>query len=143
MGSGGPTASHDSVKGVFLVMFLSSGWWMNVGRPADQSKMCEKEKMWTPQEIPNAGIMLKLTFHLQDDWLRLYHSGADAQPAAILPSIPSLHMLNAVTQYMRTHVKLRNQPVTSFFTSTRHIPDSGEESCDPVGGGLELVDHRL
>lgn len=99
--------------------------------------------MWTFQEKPNAGIMLTLTFHLHDDWLRLYHSGADEQSAAILPSIHSLHMVNAVTQYMRAHVKLHNQPVTSFSTSLRHIPDSGEESCDPIGGGLEVVHHHL
>lgn len=53
-------------------------------------------KMQMPQEVPNAGMRLKLTLYLHDDWLRLDHSGADTQSAAILPSIHSLHMVNAV-----------------------------------------------
>lgn len=41
--------------------------------------------------------MLELTFDLNGDWLRLHHCGADTQSAAVLPSIHSLHMANAVT----------------------------------------------
>lgn len=99
--------------------------------------------MQTPQEVPSCGIRLKLTFHLYDDWLRLNRFEADAQSAAIFPSVCSLHMVNAVTQYMRTHVRLCNLPVTQLFTSIRYIPDSGEESYDPVRDGLELIDHNL
>lgn len=79
------------------------------------NRRCVKSvtKCGRPDKYPM--IVLILTFHLHDDWLRLYRSGADAQSAAILPGIHSLHMFNAVTQYMRTHVKLRYQPVTSFF----------------------------
>lgn len=50
-------------------------------------------KMWTAQEAPQCW---QLTLYLHDDWLRLDHSGADTQSAAILPSIRSLYVVNAV-----------------------------------------------
>lgn len=43
-----------------------------------------------------------LTLYLQNDGLRLNHSVADTQSAAILPSIRSLHMVNAVKKHEDT-----------------------------------------
>ncbi len=89
------------------------GGWTSVDLQINRRCVKSVKKRGRPDKYPM--IVLILTFHLHDDWLRLYRSGADAQSAAILPGIHSLHMFNAVTQYMRTHVKLRYQPVTSFF----------------------------
>lgn len=61
-----------------------------------------------------------LTLYLQNDWLRLNHSVADTQPAAILPSIHSLHMVNAVKN-TKTRVTLnsagrKGSPVPALHT---------------------------
>lgn len=87
--------------------------------------------------------MWKLTFHLNGDGPRLHHCVADAQSAAILPSIHSLHTVNAVIQYTKTLVNLCIQHLTPLFNSMCYLPDSGEESYDHVCDGLELVDHHL
>lgn len=89
-------------------MFLSSGWWINVGRPIGRSKNCESIRKNEEEEAPKASITLKLTIHLHDDWLRLYHRGADGQSAAIISCIHSLHRVNTAIQYstvqcMRIH----------------------------------------
>lgn len=60
--------------------------------------------------------MLKLTFHLEDDWPRLDHFGVDAQSAAIVPSIHSLHMGNAEKQYRETF-----QSLLSAYHITFHL----------------------
>lgn len=61
-----------------------------------------------------------LTLYLQNDGLRLNHSVADTQSAAILPSIHSLHVVNAVKN-TRTHVTLnsasrKGSPVPALHT---------------------------
>lgn len=77
-------------------MFLSSGCWINVGSPL---KRCESvTKIWTPQKVRKSVIMLKLTFHLESDWLRLYAPSVNIQSAAVLPCIGPLHGVNAEIQ---------------------------------------------
>lgn len=61
-----------------------------------------------------------LTFNLQNDWLRLNHSVADTQSAVILPSIHSLHMVNAVKKNMRTNFTLNSASHTSFPVPALH-----------------------
>lgn len=100
---------------------------------------CHKNKCGPPAVVPKAVTMWKLTFHLHNDWLRLYHRGADTQSAAILPGIHPLHLVNAVIQYMRSVCVIS----LAHSVSPPYTPDSGEESCDPVRDGLELVDHHL
>lgn len=45
---------------------------------------------------------MKLTFHLESDWLRLYAACVDIQSAAVLPCIGPLHRGNAEIPNMKT-----------------------------------------
>lgn len=59
------------------------------------NQKCIKKERKDPKENPKTDLGLRLTFHRYYDWLRLDHTAADAQSAAILSSICSLHMANA------------------------------------------------
>lgn len=85
---------------------------------------------------------LRLTFHCDYDWLRLDHTAADAQSAAILSGVCSLHMANAEEHKETRHCA---RPASSHrsYHRTRCIPDSRQKSCDPVCNSMEVIDRHL
>lgn len=119
---------------------------MNVGRPVDglgQSSVKVSRQIKKKKKLPLL-VKLRLTFNSNGDWQRLDSPGADAQPAAILPSILSVHILNAATQHTQGDIILCTHTETfSHFTIRSDVRHGGDESGDPICGGLELVDQHL
>lgn len=68
------------------------------------------------KKASNFGTVRKLTFHLDCDGLRLHRRGADGQSAAVVAGIPSLHVVDAGTQYTKTLINPCNQTITMLFT---------------------------
>lgn len=116
---------------------------MNVGRPVDglDQSIVKVSRQIKKKKLPLL-VKLKLTFNFNGDWQRLDSPGADAQSAAILPSIFSVHILNAATQHTQGDIIICTETF-SHFTIRSDVRHGGDESGDPVCGGLELVEQHL
>lgn len=88
------------------------------------NQKCILRKRKDPTENPKTVLGLKLTFHRYYDWLRLDHTAADIQSAAILSSICSLHMANAEEHKETRHCALpacRIAIITAYLTVDRRV----------------------
>lgn len=87
------------------------------------NQKCIKKERKDPKENPKIDLGLRLTFHRYYDWLRFDHTAADAQSAAILSSICSLHMANAEEHKKTRHCVPASSTSHRNYHRTHCIPD--------------------